>query len=134
MPNYPYKLAAHLRALVTSPSHHGHIELVTSFALAQLLSWADTARPGLPMTMRQRTGSLELLAGVDWFQFLMLDENVSPAADQPDSRAVGQPLAEWCWLGCSTQRMSGANTAPGPASPGQRYIRDKAPLAQGQGS
>eukprot|EP00983_Pelagomonas_calceolata_P083203 1156110-Pelagomonas_calceolata.AAC.4 len=22
----------------------------------------------------------------------MLDENVSPAADQPDSRAVGQPL------------------------------------------
>eukprot|EP00983_Pelagomonas_calceolata_P123564 1161022-Pelagomonas_calceolata.AAC.1 len=27
-----------------------------------------------------------------WFQFLMLDENVSPAADQPDSRAVGQPL------------------------------------------
>eukprot|EP00983_Pelagomonas_calceolata_P077304 1153805-Pelagomonas_calceolata.AAC.7 len=23
----------------------------------------------------------------------MLDENVSPAADQPDSRAVGQPLA-----------------------------------------
>eukprot|EP00983_Pelagomonas_calceolata_P108381 1159451-Pelagomonas_calceolata.AAC.4 len=28
----------------------------------------------------------------------MLDENVSPAADQPDSRAVGQPLVT---LDCS---------------------------------
>eukprot|EP00967_Tisochrysis_lutea_P092071 scaffold132525_cov17-Tisochrysis_lutea.AAC.1 len=28
----------------------------------------------------------------NWFQFFMLDENVSPAADQPESRAVGQPL------------------------------------------
>eukprot|EP00983_Pelagomonas_calceolata_P023271 732981-Pelagomonas_calceolata.AAC.1 len=27
----------------------------------------------------------------NWFQFLMLDENVTPAADQPESRAVGQP-------------------------------------------
>eukprot|EP00983_Pelagomonas_calceolata_P037546 1136388-Pelagomonas_calceolata.AAC.1 len=26
----------------------------------------------------------------------MLDENVSPAADQPDSRAVGQPLVTLC--------------------------------------
>eukprot|EP00983_Pelagomonas_calceolata_P088000 1157094-Pelagomonas_calceolata.AAC.1 len=30
--------------------------------------------------------------GENWFQYLMLEENVSPAADQPDSRAVGQPL------------------------------------------
>eukprot|EP00983_Pelagomonas_calceolata_P079369 1154634-Pelagomonas_calceolata.AAC.1 len=27
-------------------------------------------------------------------------------------------LAEQCWLGCSTQRMSGADTAFEPASPG----------------
>eukprot|EP00983_Pelagomonas_calceolata_P131258 1161759-Pelagomonas_calceolata.AAC.5 len=27
----------------------------------------------------------------------MLDENVSPAANQPDSRAVGQPLKASCW-------------------------------------
>eukprot|EP00983_Pelagomonas_calceolata_P078727 1154354-Pelagomonas_calceolata.AAC.1 len=26
----------------------------------------------------------------------MLDDNVSPAADQPDSQAVGQPLVTWC--------------------------------------
>eukprot|EP00983_Pelagomonas_calceolata_P107899 1159398-Pelagomonas_calceolata.AAC.1 len=28
----------------------------------------------------------------NWFQFSMLDENISPAANQPDSQAVGQPL------------------------------------------
>eukprot|EP00983_Pelagomonas_calceolata_P035152 1099100-Pelagomonas_calceolata.AAC.4 len=27
----------------------------------------------------------------NWFRFLMLDENVSTATDQPDSRAVGRP-------------------------------------------
>eukprot|EP00983_Pelagomonas_calceolata_P051318 1142362-Pelagomonas_calceolata.AAC.8 len=32
------------------------------------------------------------LTSQNWFQFLMLDENVSPAADRPDPRAVGQPL------------------------------------------
>eukprot|EP00983_Pelagomonas_calceolata_P127220 1161380-Pelagomonas_calceolata.AAC.17 len=32
----------------------------------------------------------------NWFQFLMLDENNSPAADQPESRAVGQPPCYPC--------------------------------------
>eukprot|EP00983_Pelagomonas_calceolata_P119172 1160574-Pelagomonas_calceolata.AAC.3 len=32
----------------------------------------------------------------DLFQFLMLDEDVSPAADQPGSWAVGQPLVTPC--------------------------------------
>eukprot|EP00983_Pelagomonas_calceolata_P023550 742019-Pelagomonas_calceolata.AAC.1 len=31
-------------------------------------------------------------SGKSMFQFLMLDENVSPAANQPHSRTVGQPL------------------------------------------
>eukprot|EP00983_Pelagomonas_calceolata_P033384 1045259-Pelagomonas_calceolata.AAC.1 len=32
----------------------------------------------------------------NWFQISMLDENVSPAADQPESCAVGQPPCNAC--------------------------------------
>eukprot|EP00983_Pelagomonas_calceolata_P081391 1155548-Pelagomonas_calceolata.AAC.3 len=39
----------------------------------------------------------------------MLDENVSPAADQPDSRTVRQPLVTLCELG-RDQHVEQSNT------------------------
>eukprot|EP00983_Pelagomonas_calceolata_P119996 1160658-Pelagomonas_calceolata.AAC.9 len=41
-----------------------------------------------------------------WFCWI-LDENVSPAADQPDSRAVGQPLVTLVWFCTQKPEASG---------------------------
>eukprot|EP00983_Pelagomonas_calceolata_P069109 1150252-Pelagomonas_calceolata.AAC.3 len=50
----------------------------------------------------------------------MLDENVSPAADQPDSRAVGQPLVTRM-AGSSNWKARGLTTYFCPASNHRLY-------------